>query len=62
VVNAPYKKTKHIIIRKEIDCSPCRVKDCRKRECMKAIQVDDVLQAIHIIIDATKNQQEALTS
>jgi lipopolysaccharide heptosyltransferase I len=62
VVNAPYKKTKHIIIRKEIDCSPCRVKDCRKRDCMKAIQVDDVLQAIHIIIDATKNQQEALTS
>ncbi len=59
VVNAPYKKTKHIIIRKEIPCSPCRVRDCKKRECMKAIRDEDVIQAARLILNAGKPRREA---
>jgi len=62
IVNAPYKKTKHIIIRKEIECSPCRVRDCKKRECMKAIQDDDVIQAARLILNAGKLRHEALAA
>jgi ADP-heptose:LPS heptosyltransferase len=60
IVNAPYKKTKHIIIRKEIECSPCRVRDCKKRDCMKAIQDDDVIQAARLILNAGKLRHDVL--
>lgn len=56
VVNAPYNKTKHIIIRKEIPCSPCRDRYCKKRDCMKAIQDDDVIQAARLILNAGKQR------
>ncbi len=59
VVNAPYKKTKHIIIRKEISCSPCRDRNCKRRDCMKAIQDDDVIQAARLILNAGKQRAAA---
>ena len=59
IVNAPYKKTKHIIIRKEIACSPCRVRDCKKRDCMKAIQDEDVIQAARLILNAGRSRHDA---
>ncbi|MBI5199208.1 MAG: glycosyltransferase family 9 protein [Nitrospirae bacterium] len=37
---------KNIIIRKEIECSPCRDYDCSHISCMKEIRVDDILVAI----------------
>ncbi len=60
IVNAPCKKTKHIIIRKEIECSPCRVRDCKRRDCMKAIQDEDVIQAARLILNATRIHQDAV--
>jgi lipopolysaccharide heptosyltransferase I len=59
IVNAPYKKTKHIIIRKELACSPCRVQDCKKRDCMKAIHDEDVIQAARLILNAGKNRHDS---
>jgi len=37
---------KNIVIRKEMECSPCKDYDCPHLSCMKAIGVDDVLMAI----------------
>jgi heptosyltransferase I len=36
----------HIIVRKAVDCSPCRLKKCHDMKCMKEISVEDVYQAI----------------
>jgi lipopolysaccharide heptosyltransferase I len=48
LVNGPYG-TGHIIVRKERPCSPCRDKDCKSRECMKSIGVDDVWNAVRTV-------------
>ncbi len=37
---------KNIVLRKKIDCSPCKVYDCPHVSCMKAIGVEDVVDAI----------------
>lgn len=37
---------KNIILRKKIDCSPCKDYDCSHISCMKAIGVEDVIGAI----------------
>jgi len=36
----------NIVIRKEMDCSPCFLKKCESRRCMKDISVDDVFKAV----------------
>jgi lipopolysaccharide heptosyltransferase I len=45
LVNGPYG-TCHIIVRKEQQCSPCRDKECPRKDCIKSITVDDVLNAV----------------
>lgn len=60
IVNAPYKKTQHIIIRKEIACSPCRVRSCKKRDCMKSIHDEDVIQAARLILNAGRSRRAPL--
>jgi 3-deoxy-D-manno-octulosonic-acid transferase/heptosyltransferase-1 len=34
----------HVILRKELDCSPCFKKKCATMECMNALSVEEVLQ------------------
>jgi lipopolysaccharide heptosyltransferase II len=46
IVNAPSKKNRNIIVRKDITCSPCRKFNCASRECMKAIGWEEVLEAV----------------
>jgi 3-deoxy-D-manno-octulosonic-acid transferase/heptosyltransferase-1 len=36
----------HIVIRKDMDCSPCFRKACDTLECMKTIGVEEVFQAV----------------
>lgn len=57
IVNDPYIHTPHIIIRKDIECSPCRKTDCTKRDCMKEIKEDSVIRAVNIMLDSVKNKR-----
>jgi lipopolysaccharide heptosyltransferase I len=45
IVNRPYSR-KSIIIRKEMPCSPCKNKNCKTRECLMNISVDEVFDAL----------------
>lgn len=45
VVNRPYSG-KSVIIRKDIPCSPCKNKNCKTRECLTSISVDEVFDAV----------------
>ncbi|HQL91556.1 MAG TPA: glycosyltransferase family 9 protein [Syntrophales bacterium] len=36
----------HVVIRRDLDCSPCFRKACKTRECMQAIGVDEVFKAV----------------
>jgi heptosyltransferase-1 len=44
----------NIVIRKEMDCSPCFLKKCETRQCMKDISVDDVFKAVKEMLDRKK--------
>jgi len=57
VVNEPYKHTPHIVIRKEVACSPCRKKTCPARDCMKGVKETDVIRAVNIMLDSFKNKR-----
>ena len=52
VVNAPYGKNRHIIVRRDLPCSPCRNKECLTRECMETISCDEVFRAAEILLNA----------
>ena len=41
----PYGKN-HIVLRKDLDCSPCKKGICETHECMKLIQANDFLSAV----------------
>ena len=43
LINAPFGN-KHMIIRKDISCSPCRNRKCKTRACMEAITPEQVYQ------------------
>lgn len=60
IVNEPYTGTPHIIIRKELECSPCRKRKCAKRDCMKGIKESDVIRAVTIMIESVKQNIAAL--
>mgnify|MGYP001037344358 FL=1 len=36
----------HVVIRRDMDCSPCFRKACETRECMKTIGIDEVFEAV----------------
>jgi len=38
----------HIVIRKEIDCSPCNLSRCRTHKCMRLITPEDILKAVEV--------------
>ncbi len=41
----PYGKN-HIVLRKDLDCSPCKKGICKTHECMKLIETNDFLSAV----------------
>ena len=43
----PYGKN-HIVLRKDLDCSPCKKGICETHECMKLIQANDFLSAVEV--------------
>jgi len=51
IVNAPYGETSHIIVRKDLPCSPCRNRGCKDVECMKAISSQDVFDAARMLLE-----------
>ena len=46
----PYGKG-HIIVRKEMPCSPCFLKKCDTKRCMEEIGVDEVFEAVKEVIN-----------
>ncbi|HLF86655.1 MAG TPA: lipopolysaccharide heptosyltransferase II [Nitrospiria bacterium] len=49
----------HMIIRKEIQCAPCLLRECpTEHECMKSIMVDDVLDASEKQIRRKRDERE----
>jgi 3-deoxy-D-manno-octulosonic-acid transferase/heptosyltransferase-1 len=46
----PYGKG-HIVVRKKISCSPCFLKKCDTKRCMKEITVVKVFEAVKEIVD-----------
>lgn len=51
VVHAPYKGTPHIIVRKDVPCSPCRNRGCQELKCMEVISSQDVLDAVKMLLE-----------
>jgi lipopolysaccharide heptosyltransferase II len=45
VVNAPYQNNPHLVLRKDLPCSPCRKRNCESVECMRMITPDEVCNA-----------------
>lgn len=44
-VNAPYG-AEHIVIRDDVPCSPCKNKNCKERQCLTQITVDEVFKDV----------------
>jgi lipopolysaccharide heptosyltransferase II len=40
----------HIVVRKELPCSPCAPYPCNKRECLETITVEEVIEAVEFLI------------
>lgn len=45
VVNAPYQYNRAMVLRKDVSCNPCRIRDCRRLFCMNAVTPDEVFTA-----------------
>jgi lipopolysaccharide heptosyltransferase I len=46
LVNAPYEKNPHRVLRKDVSCNPCRIRDCARLTCMAAITPEEVIEAV----------------
>jgi lipopolysaccharide heptosyltransferase II len=57
-VNAPYEGTPHVIVRKDLPCSPCRNRRCKDVKCVKAITSQDVLDAVKTLLGMRGNSGE----
>jgi ADP-heptose:LPS heptosyltransferase len=44
----------HVVIRRDMDCSPCFRKSCETLECMKTIRVDEVFEAVKERIESRR--------
>lgn len=49
----PYGKN-HIVLRKDLDCSPCKKGICKTHECMKLIETNDFLSAVEAQLERLK--------
>ena len=50
VVNAPYEKNPHIMLRKDLPCSPCRNRKCESLQCMNMVKPDEVFDAVYRLL------------
>jgi lipopolysaccharide heptosyltransferase II len=50
VVNGPYHNKNAIIIRKNLECSPCTKRTCPKPDCMNLITVNEVFETIKKVL------------
>ena len=50
IENAPFGKGEAIVIRKDVSCNPCRIRECQNLLCMDAITVDDVLESVDWVL------------
>lgn len=51
-INAPYGDS--MVVRKDVDCSPCKKRDCQNRYCLENISINEVLQAAKEMYNRTK--------
>jgi lipopolysaccharide heptosyltransferase I len=51
IVNEPLGP--HRIVRKDVGCNPCRNRSCKDLNCLKAVEVEDVLKAIKEVLRLT---------
>lgn len=47
----------HVVIRKDLPCSPCLLKKCERRACMKEITVAEVLEAVRDLWNRRKKKK-----
>jgi lipopolysaccharide heptosyltransferase II len=58
----PYGKN-HIVLRKDLDCSPCNRDVCKDHRCMKLITVDEVFEAVKSqIIDLESKRKKTVVA
>lgn len=54
VENEPYVKTPFVMIRRDVDCSPCRKRDCTLGKCFKNITPREVADAAIRLLDVNR--------
>lgn len=47
----------HKVLRREMQCSPCFRKECPTRECMRGLQVEEVLQAVGVLLEEKRGRR-----
>jgi lipopolysaccharide heptosyltransferase II len=52
----------HVVIKKELSCTPCNRAVCRKHECMELITVDEVFEAVKSQLVNIKSKQKKRSS
>ena len=45
---------RHIVLRRNLFCSPCNRAKCKKHECMELISVEEMLQAVNVLMQNDK--------
>lgn len=48
IINRPYSD-KSVVVREQMDCSPCKNKGCKTRQCLMSISTDEVFEALRKI-------------
>jgi len=51
-----YKRDDIKIMKQEVDCAPCRNIGCKKKECLEAITVDEVVKAVDEMIELNRRE------
>jgi ADP-heptose:LPS heptosyltransferase len=54
-----YSRENVRVIRKRVDCAPCSDRICRSMECLKLIQVSDVIEAVDGLLATSGSQAQA---
>lgn len=49
----------HIVIRKDLSCSPCNRPICRRHDCMRLITIQEIMQAVEIQMERIKKGRDA---
>lgn len=44
----------HVVIRKDMRCSPCYERKCKSNDCMRKIEVEDVMEAVNLVFKRTR--------